>query len=200
MDDRQPALSEAAAKASDDQTKREFWLSRVITIAVTVFGTAYLIAIPLGGVNQDRRFGLVEALVLAIILLFNSGLIQRLESVAISDKGLSIQLQRLQSKQDKHQALLKSVVEFLINNFVSEYELKHLERLSDKGPTPFEKTYSFEAELRHLRSMGFIQTTNPGMAIYQLPQAGDLKDYFLVTDAGRSYLEFRKQFLELDSA
>jgi hypothetical protein len=200
MDNKQPTASEASATAGETKTEREFWLPRLITIVVTVFGVVYLIAIPFGGVNQNRRFGLVEALILIIVLVFNSGLIQRLESIAISDKGLSIQLQHLQNKQDKQQVLLRSVVEFLINNFLSRYEFRHLERLSEEGPMLFDKTYAFEAEIRRLRAIGFIQATKPGVEVNKLPKAGDLKDYFSITASGRAYLDFRKQFPPIDSA
>jgi hypothetical protein len=177
-------------------TKLRFFLSRFVIIAVTVLGIAYLAAIPFGKINNDRKFGIVEAILLGIILLFNSGLIQRLEKFVISEKGFEIQLEQIQAKQDQQQLQIKTL-EFLMTRFVTERELGHLWGLVLDKSFPYTKSSWFEAELRHLRAAGLIEG-NPGVTVADMPAAGDVKDHFYITESGRAYLSYRQQFEQFD--
>jgi hypothetical protein len=52
---------------------------------------------------------------------------------------------------------LQTILRFLLQNFVSEYELMHLKKLASGEPFPFKKSDTFEKELRRLLSLGLIE-------------------------------------------
>lgn len=96
-------------------------------------------------------------------------------------------------KQDSEQQRQKTEIEtlkFLIGNFVTKAELIHLEKLTRDEPYNYEMAPYFEVELRRLRSLGLISNfENEG--IRTMPQTGNLKKYFFITENGIDYLKLR---------
>lgn len=105
-------------------------------------------------------------------------------------EGIKSTLQVQQVEQQKQKSEIDSL-RFLIGNFVTEAELKHLEKLAANRPFPFDKAPYFEVELRRLRSLGLIRNF-ADKSISGMPQQGNLQDYFAITDRGREYLELRR--------
>jgi hypothetical protein len=78
---------------------------------------------------------------------------------------------------------------FLLENFVSEYELIHLKKLGSGEPFPFKKSDAFEKELRRLLSLGLI-ARRPNKGIRSLFSAGDdVRNHLEITERGRWYLD-----------
>ncbi|NID09531.1 hypothetical protein [Fibrivirga algicola] len=103
---------------------------------------------------------------------------------------LSSKVEEQKSEQERQKSEIETL-KFLITNFVTEAELTHLEKLSKNDPFLFDKASYFELELRRLRSFGLINNF-PGKGIREMPQKGNLKDYFAITERGKEYLELRK--------
>lgn len=85
------------------------------------------------------------------------------------------------------------ILKFLVQHFVTEYELIHLNKLAGDKPFTFTRSNAFEAELRRLLAMGLI-ARRPGKGIRSLFKAGDdddVRNHLTITDQGRKYLEFR---------
>lgn len=123
-------------------------------------------------------------LIFTIILLINSELLERLRKLGINKDGVTFELDQIQAEQ-KHQrdnietneanieaatnilqrlALLESQLaegkkgtQLLECNLVDDYELKHLRKLASDTPFNYRKHPSFERELRHLRTLCFIE-------------------------------------------
>ena len=96
------------------------------------------------------------------------------------------------------QQLQIDAISFLLKTYIPWPELGHLWGLKLDKPFPFTKSQWFEAELRRLRSLGVIKG-KPGVSVGQLPEDGDLKDFFEITHMGVRYLEFRQRFSDLRS-
>ena len=83
------------------------------------------------------------------------------------------------------------ILKFLVQNFVTEYELVHLNKLARDESFPFKQSNTFEAELRRLLAMGLI-ARRPGRGMRSLFNAGDdVRNHLTITDQGRKYLELR---------
>lgn len=96
-----------------------------------------------------------------------------------------------QKDEQERQKLEIDTLRFLITNFVTSAELKHLEKLSKNESFIYEKAPYFELELRRLRSFGLISNfENKGIS--SMPQKGNLKEYFEITKNGKDYLKLRK--------
>ena len=107
--------------------------------------------------------------------------------------GWKVRFRELQGEQEKQKGDIESL-KFLVGHFVTDAELHHLKKLADKQPFPFHQgpeTSFFEGELRRLRSLGLIAGKPHKGVRSLLEQGGDVKDHFLITDAGRKYLELR---------
>ncbi len=85
----------------------------------------------------------------------------------------------------------ENTTHFVVSSLLSNYEWEHLLALSSEKPFNYKKQHSFEQELRHLRTLGFIKSKS-GIQICQLPESGDLKQFFTVTEQGKEYLIKRK--------
>jgi hypothetical protein len=110
--------------------------------------------------------------------------------------GWEVKFREIESKQIKQGEVLDQVERFLLENFVSAYELAHLDKLAAGTPFPFSKSDTFEAELRRLLALGLIQR-KPGKGIRSLFRAADdLQNHLEITARGREYLDHRRKLRE----
>jgi hypothetical protein len=93
-------------------------------------------------------------------------------------------------------------LKFLFVNFVTGYELHHLQSLADHAEFTVDIDYypdNLKAELLRLRRLGLI-TNQPGKSLAEMyedrRQTKSLHDYFRVTDAGRDYLKRRAEMMK----
>lgn len=172
-------------KRDKDLSRFSSWL----LIALTLFGLAYLTAIPFDLLK--RKFDSVDVAVFIALLVFNSGFLKRLGRLVIGSKGVELELLKIEQK--KQRVEINTLI-FLITSYVTEKEIVHLTKLAKKEPFPYKKNYSFESELRRLRSLDFIRNL-PGKTVGGMPTEGDLRDYFEITDKGSEYIRVRQDLL-----
>lgn len=132
--------------------------------------------------------GVTIGLLIAVILPWISSFIDTAEFPG----GWKFKFRELKAEQVRQKAEIESL-RFLISYFVTEFELTHLEKLESGEPFPYQKSESFITELRRLRSLAMI-TNYPNKDIRSMPQQGDLRDYFRVTERGTTYLQLRKHW------
>lgn len=184
----------------------------IILKIVTILGALYLVAIPLDKVQN--KFDQTDVVIFTLILLFSSGLIERLQELVVNKDGLTVKVNQLKAEQEKQKADIEAnsgliqrqvlapleqvtangllpEAGFLVKNLLNPYEWGHLKKLALGVPFPYKKQYEFEVELRRLRTLGFIQT-KPGKTIRGIPAEGDLRDYLEITERGRDYIELRE--------
>src|SRR5262245_46662517 len=107
--------------------------------------------------------------------------------------GIEFTLRQLEGKQAEQRQDLDMILKFLLDNFVSKYERIHLEKLANSSSFPFNRSDSFEAELRRLLGLGLIQR-KPGKGIRSMFQANDDAHHHLeITERGRQYLTYTQQ-------
>jgi hypothetical protein len=120
-----------------------------------------------------------------------------IERAKIGD--LDITFREIRREQSQQRATLESILDFLVQNFVSQWELLQLTKLESAEPFPFEWSSSFEVELRRLLGLGLIER-NPGKGITGMRLGGsDAHEFLRVTDRGRQYLSYRKGVADLNS-
>jgi hypothetical protein len=179
---------------------------------MTILGALYLVAIPLDKVQN--KFDQTDVVIFTLILLFSSGLIERLQELVVNKDGLTVKVNQLKAEQEKQKAdieansglIQRQVLApleqvtangllpdagFLVKNLLNPYEWEHLKKLAIGVPFPYKKQYEFEVELRRLRTLDFIQT-KPGKTIRGIPDEGDLRDYLEITERGRDYISLRE--------
>jgi hypothetical protein len=171
-------------------------LRRFLLVGLLTSATVYLVFIPLGLIPNESRFGFVEALILLLVLVFGTGVLERLERFAISDKGVEIELKRLEARQGELSDDIRAL-RFLFANFLPRAERGHLWGLYLDKPFPFTKSRWFEAELRNLRALEMIRA-NRGVTVAGLPESGDLKEFFTITESGKWFITQRDQFRDRD--
>jgi hypothetical protein len=118
--------------------------------------------------------------------------------------GWKLEFQAVQTEQQR-QAQKIDALKFLVANFLTEPECKHLAGLASDKPYGARRegtTTYFEMEMRRLRALGFIQGL-PDRGIRSLlgamtdagGQETNLKDHFEMTARGRDYLRLRAEML-----
>lgn len=193
MDRCQTAMSNQKT-SSKTPSHRQTMMRRALLVALLASATIYLVVIPIGLIPGDSRLGIVEAIILLLVLLFGTGILERLERFAISDKGVEIQLKRLEVRQGELSKDIQAL-RFLFSNFLPRAERGHLWGLYLDKPFPFTKTPWFETELRNLRALEMIEA-KPGVTVAGLPHEGDLKDFFSITESGTWFITQRQEFRE----
>lgn len=111
-----------------------------------------------------------------------------IRTLGFSETRTSTQIRAVQEEQVRQAADLQTILRFLLQNFVSDYELIHLKKLASGEPFPFNKSDTFEKELRRLLSLGLI-ARRPNKGIRSLFSAGDdVRNHLAITDRGKWYL------------
>ncbi len=198
-------ISNTSLKAAEPRSKKKAKLPAGISLAVTAIGLIYLLLVLCGQVSKDR-FGQTEAVIFIAILLLNSNLIERLEKFQFNKDGVTVDLREqiaaVQGKQAEIQELtqsnqddIKQLVQFLVKNFLTQYEYSHLKKLASDEPFPFQKQRSFEEQLRRLRDLHLIgSVSGDRLAIGKLPAQGDnLKAFVKITACGHECLSMLEQ-------
>jgi hypothetical protein len=174
--------------------------SSTLVAKLAVTGVA-LLALVLHLVWEKTRLdttGLV--LVLLALLPWLASVLSRAELPG----GWKLEFQTVKSEQLR-QAREINALKFLVSNFLTEPEYKHLEGLASDNPFRVHRdgnTSHFEMEMRRLRALGFIQG-RPGHGVRSLigainqgeGQGVDVKDHFEITARGRDYLHLRAEML-----
>jgi hypothetical protein len=170
-----------------EQGRFNSWL----LIALTLLGLAYLAAIPFDLLR--RKFDSVDVAVFVALLVVNSGFLKRLGRLVIGSKGVELELQEVKIEQEKQRVEIDTL-RFLITSYVTENEMVHLTKLAKKDSFAYKKNYSFESELRRLRSLDFIRNL-PGKTVGGMAAEGDLRTYFEITDKGNEYIKVRQDLI-----
>jgi hypothetical protein len=113
---------------------------------------------------------------------------EMIRRLGFSETRTSTQIRAVQEEQVRQGADLQTILRFLLENFVSEYELIHLKKLASGEPFPFRKSDTFEKELRRLLSLGLI-ARRPNKGIRSLFGAGDdVRNHLEITERGKWYV------------
>lgn len=111
-----------------------------------------------------------------------------IHTLGFSETRMSIQIRAVQEEQVRQGDDLQTILQFLLQNFISGYELVHLKKLATDEPFPFKKSDTFEKELRRLLSLGLI-ARRPSKGIRSLFAAGDdVRNHLEISDRGKWYL------------
>lgn len=105
----------------------------------------------------------------------------------------------MQNEQARQREDIDGILRFLLQSFVTEYELTHLKKLDSGEPFPFKKSDNFEAELRRLLALGLI-TRRPGKGVRSLFEAGDdVNKHLEITKRGHEYVFYVRQMEKTES-
>ena len=109
------------------------------------------------------------------------------------EREINLLTEKVKEQKDEQERQKSEIdtLRFLISNFVTNAELIHLQKLTKDEPFIYEMAPYFELELRRLRSLGLI-TNFENKGIRSMPQNGNLKEYFTITESGKDYLKLRK--------
>jgi hypothetical protein len=119
---------------------------------------------------------------------------EAIRTLGFSEARVTTQVRAVQDEQARQRADLDGILRFLLQSFATEYEITHLKHLESGEPFPFKKSDAFEKELRRLLSLGLL-ARRPGRGVRSLFEAGDdVRNHLEITDRGRSYLAYFRQF------
>lgn len=120
--------------------------------------------------------------------------------LGFSEARTTEQVRAMQNEQARQREDIDGILRFLLQSFVTEYELTHLKKLDSGEPFPFKKSDNFEAELRRLLSLGLI-TRRPGKGVRSLFEAGDdVNKHLEITKRGHEYVFYVRQMEKPESS
>ncbi|MDZ7970412.1 MAG: hypothetical protein RM368_36705 [Nostoc sp. DedSLP03] len=214
----QPPGSDSSKK--EDKNRKNWWIEIVSVAAVCylIFSLVSPIFIEQG--KQPRKIEAPDLILIAIVLLFNSGLLSRLEDFGISkDGGFTAkfkelkqevneqkkQIDELQAQQleqlGKQQKNLEQTQAFMFGFLLAQKDYEKIDQLykHSKAKTSYDFYVSNNVgdELRRLRDFKLIKTNSGYISdVVQASNYGknsiDLTKYFHVTDLGEQFLLTRE--------
>jgi hypothetical protein len=116
-----------------------------------------------------------------------------IRDLGFAEAKLDQQIQSMLREQKRQRAQIDDI-SYLLVHFVSQYEWQHLRSLDGDGDFPFEMDPVFEKEIERLWELHFITKTHD-FPIHHMPRVGDLRDYFAISDKGRTYLKLREGYV-----
>ena len=139
-------------------------------------------------------------LVFIALLPFLASFISRAELPG----GWKLEFQAVKTEQQRQAQEIDSL-KFLLSNFLTEHECRHVQGLASDKPYCARRdgtTAYFEMEIRRLRALGFIQGL-PDHGVRSLLKAMtdvggkdiNVKEHFDITARGRDYLRLRAEML-----
>jgi hypothetical protein len=160
---------------------------------------------------RPRNFSNQDIALICVVFLFNAGIIEKLTSFSIEGGKMEAKFERLEEKvaqnkedindlQQKQIDEIEKLQKLLYQGFLNGYEYLTLYNLDGRNSNPVEDYhYSMlgESQLRNLYSINFIDLKdNKNFHEFKeneyLPFQR-LDTYFLVTPAGKNYLDRMKQ-------
>lgn len=189
-----------------------WWILKLASLAGLLY-LLFIVLTPIPTPQENRRIGNTEVIIFSLILLFNSGLLDSIDDISISGAGIALrrlkqevrddinklqdeqiaELNRQQKRIDLLQEQQSATLQFLVRYLIDGNELKHLLKLNSPEEFHFKFDDDLARELKHLRAMGFINNfVGKGIEKVEQQGEGDLKNYFQITEEGKSYLALRK--------
>ncbi len=179
---------------------------KLVLKSLTLLTFMYLFLVPFGLIKN--KFDATDVVIIIVILLFNSGLIERLEKLEFRDGSLSIEINEIKKQQETQKDRISANTDVIkrltipkmavvdnekgkkefYQDLVTKSELEHLQKLA--SPSAYQTTQSLQTikqELRRLRTLGFIETlTNKEIAEIQDPRT--VRDYVRLSERGTEFL------------
>lgn len=115
-----------------------------------------------------------------------------IRELGFSERKTQKKLEVVEAEQLEQRENIEAL-SFIISHFLPKYELEHLETLNSNAPFHYNMHPGFQREIRHLWEMHFIRKKKD-FYIHDMPETGNLQDFFEVTDGGKYFLKMRKQF------
>lgn len=191
-----------------EETRKKFtwWISKTVSI----LGLIYLIVSIFAPSNtRINKISNTEIFIFAIILIFNSGLLEKLEDFSVDGTKIQAKFKSLQEKQEKQQEEINQLsqaqeiaLQFALKGIIDQYEVKHLRHLRDAEDNDSEHIVKYggyikstEEQIRHLVALKFLyKKASISTLINELKtnQKANLRKYVTVTLDGRKYLSLRK--------
>lgn len=188
--------------------KWSWWGTKIVSVSII----AYLLwSVFAAEKYRPRNFSNQDIALICVVFLFNAGIIEKLTSFSIEGGKMEAKFERLeekvaQNKEDINDLQQKQIDEIerlqklLYQGFLNGYEYLTLYNLDGRNSDSVEDYhYSMlgESQLRNLYSINFIDLKE-GKNFHDFKKDENLSfqrlnDYFLVTPAGKNYLDRMKQ-------
>ena len=180
--------------------RRWAWSLRWLPVWILAAGVlGYLVAVPAGLVEENRRLGVPEIALVTVLLLgavLSAQVSYSITDISLGGSGVTARFERLQIRQDNLESDVRALV-VAVTGIVTKYEAVHLEKLSREEPAVVRFGNIMLEELTHLDAVSFVRPKDVRGLNAMREDRGDglqdfdLKDYIEITQEGREYLSLR---------
>ncbi len=181
--------------------------NKLVLKSLTVLIFLYLLLIPFGVIKN--RFDSTDVVIIIVVLIFNSGLIDRLDKLEYKDGSLSIEINEMKKQQQTQIAKIAAntdIIQRLTNakkvvidddqakkefyqNLVTPSEIEQLKKLANGSTYPTtQNLQTLKQELRRLRTLGLIETL-PNQEITTIQDVSTVRDHVKVSERGTEFLQ-----------
>ncbi|MFH7243898.1 MAG: hypothetical protein ACHWZW_13730 [Spirulina sp.] len=152
--------SQIVINPQNSKRSMSWWLSKT----VTMLGIFYLLAVmvlPENSKFKVNRIDNTEIIVLAIVLFFNSGILEKLEDFTIDGTKIAAKFKNLENIQDKQQEEIDSFQQKQLEILDKQQkEIAHLQKQHDLGLKLALRGLLDQFEAKHLRGLKKCEDEN----------------------------------------
>ncbi|HAC62329.1 MAG TPA: hypothetical protein DCF68_02030 [Cyanothece sp. UBA12306] len=129
-----------------------------------------------------------DVILIATFVIFSLGIIEKVEVIAIGEKGVSARFSKVEEDI--------TIINQIAKHVLTEGELTQLERLAGRDDNLYATyTHFLEQEMVRLCQHGFVKENNKD-DLWKMRHHGsnqfNLRTYFWITEEGRKYLKILK--------
>jgi hypothetical protein len=163
-----------------------WWVTKIVSLIALFYLISSLnLSFRTHPINADSSSIKTEHIILfAVILLFNSDFVEKLESFSFGDLGAKF------ATKEEVNRLEGEIDTLLVGTILDSYEYITLQKVSGKREDRYAINPSGLAQLERLVNRGLIEEKS-GSSVFQdkTDRSVALRDYFLITPKGEGYLE-----------
>lgn len=169
-----------------------WWITKIISLSALVY-LCFSISSASKTEATENTLKNEHILLFAIVLLFNSDLLEKIESFSLGD--LNAKFATKEEVKDEVNKLGEQIDILLMSTVLDAYEFITLQKLQGNPPDKYGgDKYDFNEKgrdlIERLRNRGLLEKIS-GQSVFQDGSNGEinLRKHFLITEKGRKYLQ-----------
>src|SRR5271165_5028760 len=139
-------MDSPAQQAKSNRSRRMLFATKV---ALTGLAFVYIALVLAGRITGAARLGWIEFALIAFVVLFAGGFLEKLKNISIGEKGLEVVLEDIQVQQEAQRSDL-TAIKIALRGLVTKYEYRHLACLKADGPYDVQYGNKFFDEITRL--------------------------------------------------
>jgi hypothetical protein len=168
--------------------------TKIVGTVVFLLLILYITLCLTGVIAKDNRLTTTEIVLIAVALVFSSGLAERLGDITVGKEGVKARFEKIEERQDLQENHVRAL-RFVLKHALSKFEVDKLRGLAGSTSFMVRSHPELHQELKRLDAGALLRPLLPGGLEEIKTRYGDEKELFdlktcvAITEDGKDYLK-----------